>query len=255
MAFWKKKEDELGAEGATVSPAADSYGSNQLKPQGDPPPAVIPSVAPSVTPATAPKQSASVTPTPPTQSSEAGDKSGLCQPDDLIAQRHEKVRSALGPGTVIQGKLSFDTPVRIDGKLSGEVFSSRALIVGKSGQIDANVEVASLIVYGSVKGSIRATEKVEIYEGGSLDGELKTPALMVESGAKLNAECDMGSRSKVLPVSESDRTAGEKSKERKQKETAVITDAPINLQSVYEKEDEESKDDVAPGSTTAPTPH
>ncbi|NMC62498.1 MAG: polymer-forming cytoskeletal protein, partial [SAR324 cluster bacterium] len=84
-------------------------------------------------------------------------------------ERFGQVRSALGTGTVIQGKLTFDTPVRIDGKLSGEIFSTAALIVGREGVIDASVDVTTLIVLGAIKGPIRASERAEVYSGGSLE--------------------------------------------------------------------------------------
>lgn len=113
-------------------------------------------------------------------------------------ERYGKVRSALGPGTVIQGKLSFDTPVRIDGKLSGEIYSSKALIVGASGMINAQVQVASLIVMGEVKGSIRASERVEILAGGRLDGDIATPCVVVVEGGFFNGACSMKGVDKTL---------------------------------------------------------
>ena len=109
-------------------------------------------------------------------------------------QRYSNIRSALGPGTIIQGKLSFDTPVRIDGKLSGEVFSSEALIVGSAGSIDAQLKVASLIIMGKVKGSIVATERIELLAGGSLEGEVTTPVLKMDEASFFNGSCTMGAK-------------------------------------------------------------
>jgi cytoskeletal protein CcmA (bactofilin family) len=114
-------------------------------------------------------------------------------------EKYGKVRSALGPGTVIQGKLSFDTTVSIDGKLSGEVVSSKAIIVGAGGDVDAVMNVASLVVRGRVKGKIVATETVELLSGAQLEGEVQTPSLMVEEGAILRATCSM-SNSKVKAI-------------------------------------------------------
>jgi len=120
-----------------------------------------------------------------------GFQSGVSNLDDLVSERFGKIRSALGPGTVIQGKLSFDAPVRIDGKLSGEVFSSRVLIVGQTGRIDAQVQVASLIVMGSVTGSIKAAERIEVWKGGELNGDIHTPILVVQEGSWFSGSCSM----------------------------------------------------------------
>ncbi len=111
-----------------------------------------------------------------------------------------KVRSALGPGTVIQGKLSFDAPVSIDGKLGGEVFSSKALLVGKTGFVEAKVEVASLIVFGQVRGSIVASERVEIRAGAVVEAEIVAPIFVVEEGGRFNGTCQRGAA--VRPINQ-----------------------------------------------------
>lgn len=112
-------------------------------------------------------------------------------PQDSLEKRYGKLRSALGPGTVIQGKLSFDTPVRIDGKLSGEIFSSKALIVGVPGSVEAQLDVQALVIMGHVKGNVRARERIELLAGGSIEGDVQTPALVIEEGASFNGTCTM----------------------------------------------------------------
>lgn len=126
----------------------------------------------------------------------------LQSPEKVIEDRYgSKIRAALGAGTVIQGKLSFDTAVRIDGKLKGEIFSSKALIVGPTGNVDAQVETASLIILGDVKGNIKVTEKIEIFAGGKLEGTISTPSLVIHDGAKFNGACSMKAHSVSTEVS------------------------------------------------------
>ena len=119
---------------------------------------------------------------------------------DVLTQRFGKLRSALGEGTVINGKLSFDAPVRIDGRLKGEVYSSKALIVGETGEIDADISVQSLIVLGTVKGNIKASERVELSSGARFDGQLQTSVLVVAEGAAFNGQCQVNSANKVVNV-------------------------------------------------------
>lgn len=124
------------------------------------------------------------------------------QPMDTPQNRFDKVRSALGPGTVIQGKLSFDTPVRIDGKLAGEVFSSDTLIVGPSGSIDAQIDAAHLVVMGVVRGTIKVSGKIELLAGGRIESDINTPVFTVEQGAVFNGRCSMNSKeaSTIRPI-------------------------------------------------------
>lgn len=104
--------------------------------------------------------------------------------------RFGKLRSALGPGTVIQGKLSFDTPVRIDGKLSGEIFSSQAIIVGATGSVEGDIDVASLVVLGVVRGKVRA-QRVEVLKGGRLEADFTSPVFTIEDGGSFNGRAAM----------------------------------------------------------------
>ena len=116
-------------------------------------------------------------------------------------ERYKNVRSALGSGTVIQGKLSFDTPVRIDGKLSGEIFSTETLIVGPTGVIDAKIEVNSLIVMGKVKGELTINNKLEILKGGEVYADVLIKTIKVEEGSVFQGSCSMKSRDrKVVEV-------------------------------------------------------
>ena len=120
-----------------------------------------------------------------------------------ISSKLNKVRSALSAGTVIQGKLSFDTPVRIDGKLSGEIHSSKTLIIGETAQINAQIEASELIIYGKVHGEVNVSEKVQICSGAVLEGSINSPSLVIESGAFFNGSCLMNMKSKdegAVPV-------------------------------------------------------
>jgi len=140
--------------------------------------------------------------------------SSLSAVEDRLSQRYGKARSALGVGTVIQGRLSFDTPVRIDGKLSGDVTSTKAVIVGQTGIMEAQIQVASLVVLGGVvKGDIKATERVEILQGGKIDGTITTPSIFVEEGSVINGSCNMLSQVKT-----SSQTTNKENKSSTQKE-------------------------------------
>lgn len=112
--------------------------------------------------------------------------------DDLQRRFGSKVRAALGPGAVIQGKLSFDSPVRIDGTLVGEVTASSTLIVGEQGTVEAQIKVGNLIVLGYVTGNVEAEDLVEIKAGGRLVGDIRTRRIVVEDGGIFEGRCSQG---------------------------------------------------------------
>lgn len=114
----------------------------------------------------------------------------LSPEEDLQRRFGTRVKEAIGAGTVIEGKLSFDAPVRIDGSLRGEISSSSTLIVGEQGNIEADLQVGSAVIFGQVNGSIQADDLVEIRAGGILTGDIKTKRVMIEDGGIFKGSCN-----------------------------------------------------------------
>ncbi|NLF25050.1 MAG: polymer-forming cytoskeletal protein [Deltaproteobacteria bacterium] len=112
-----------------------------------------------------------------------------------ISRRFGTVSMVLGAGTVIEGKLNFDSHVRIEGRLGGEIFSAKAVIVAPGGEVEATIETEHLLVLGRVKGDVLATQSIEIYPGGRLDGDVSAPNLVIKEGAVFNGQCSMPDRS------------------------------------------------------------
>ncbi|NDC36777.1 MAG: polymer-forming cytoskeletal protein [Proteobacteria bacterium] len=141
--------------------------------------------------------------------------------EDIIARRFGKPRSALGPGTVIQGKLSFDTIVVIEGKLGGEVYSTETLIVGKQGTVQAQVRAKNLVVAGMVSGNVAATDSIEILRGGRIEGEFTAKRLIIEDGAVFNGSFHMGGE--LTKAASAQIAAAQKSAEAAVQAAAAIT--------------------------------
>ena len=102
-----------------------------------------------------------------------------------------EIKAFLGPGSQFEGKLVFNEIVRLDGAFRGEVTSHDTLIVGESADIQADVQVGTLILSGRFKGNIKAKSRVELRAPAQVDGTLETPALSVEDGVTLNGTITM----------------------------------------------------------------
>lgn len=100
-------------------------------------------------------------------------------------------RGFLDQGTELKGDLAFTDLLRADGKISGTITTAGQLIVGESGQIEATINVGTLSVSGTIRGTIVATEKVEIHKTGKVYGDIFTPALHIEVGAIFEGKCQM----------------------------------------------------------------
>lgn len=172
-------------------------------------------------------------------------------PADL-EKKYGTVRSALGAGTVIQGKLSFDTPVRIDGSLIGEIFSSSVLIVGPQGSVSADINVETLVVFGSVSGEIKARKQLEVFASGEVVGNIVTPSLTVEDGAYFDGTCSMAAANDSVTRSDlnQDKTKIGTGKNRKESSSIPVTK---NHKKENHKEENHEKENLSKQSKTSTT--
>jgi cytoskeletal protein CcmA (bactofilin family) len=118
------------------------------------------------------------------------------------ASANQQVTTLLGRGSEFEGKLSFEGTVRVDGKLSGEVFTEDVLIVGEGAEVNAEVSVGSVVIQGTVRGNIVAKRGVEIHTPGRVRGNINTPSLFIEKGVLFDGQCQMepgGSASEPPP--------------------------------------------------------
>lgn len=102
-----------------------------------------------------------------------------------------EINTLLGKGSRFEGKLTFEGTVRIDGELTGEVFSDDILVVGEGGLLKADVEIGSLVIEGSVEGNIHAKRSVEIHSPGQVRGNIVTPSLFIDRGVVFEGNCQM----------------------------------------------------------------
>jgi len=103
----------------------------------------------------------------------------------------DEINAFLGRDTEFEGKFSFTGAVRVDGKISGEIFSNGTLIVGESAVIKAQIHIADIIISGEVHGDIFAEKKIEITVPGKLFGNIRTPKLVLEEGVIFEGNCKM----------------------------------------------------------------
>ncbi|OGD14741.1 MAG: hypothetical protein A2W20_06710 [Candidatus Aminicenantes bacterium RBG_16_66_30] len=88
-----------------------------------------------------------------------------------------------------KGDLTFKGSFRIEGTFKGTINSDSLLVVGERGKVEADVKVGQLVINGEVRGTLQASERIEVHNKGRVFGTLLTPTLVVEEGAYLEATC------------------------------------------------------------------
>jgi cytoskeletal protein CcmA (bactofilin family) len=98
----------------------------------------------------------------------------------------------VGHGTTLTGETNFQMMLRVDGHLTGTVTSDGGtLIVGSTGQVDANVAVAVANINGTVNGDVIATERIQLGRTARVIGNIATPKLVIDDGAIFEGGCNM----------------------------------------------------------------
>jgi len=88
-----------------------------------------------------------------------------------------------------KGELTFKGSFRIEGHFKGTIHSDSLLVVGERGKVEADVKVGQLVVNGEIRGTLGASERIEVHNKGRVFGTLLAPVLVVEEGAYLEATC------------------------------------------------------------------
>ena len=101
-------------------------------------------------------------------------------------------------GSEFEGKLSFKDTVRIDGHFKGEISSQNTLIVGETGEVEANIESQTVVISGNVVGDVTATRQLVVHKTGRLQGNVVTTSLVIEEGAQVNGQVKMNPEPKPV---------------------------------------------------------
>jgi cytoskeletal protein CcmA (bactofilin family) len=108
-----------------------------------------------------------------------------------------EITAFLGKGTEFKGVLSFEGTIRVDGKVEGEVVSKDTLIAGDGAYLHGEISIGTLISSGKVVGNIVASQKVHVLAPGTVQGNIKTPRLIIEEGVLFDGKCEMASEKKA----------------------------------------------------------
>jgi len=111
------------------------------------------------------------------------------QPD---VRRIERDIVNIGKSVVIKGELNGSEDLTIEGHVEGRIeLKDHVLTIGPNGKIKAQVFAKAVIVLGEVNGNVTASEKVDIRDGGSVDGDIISPRVAIAEGAHFRGSVDM----------------------------------------------------------------
>ena len=106
--------------------------------------------------------------------------------------QQEKAIVNIGKSVIIKGELSGSEDLTIEGQVEGKIeLRQNVLTIGPNAKIKAQVLARAVVVEGSVQGNIAASEKIEIRDKGSVEGDLSSPRVAIADGAHFRGSIDM----------------------------------------------------------------
>jgi cytoskeletal protein CcmA (bactofilin family) len=104
----------------------------------------------------------------------------------------EKGPVNIGKSVVIKGELTGSEDLTIEGHVEGKIeLRQNVLTIGPNGKIKAQVFAKSVVILGEVTGNVTASEKVDLRDNGSVDGDIAAPRVAIAEGAHFRGSIDM----------------------------------------------------------------
>jgi len=109
----------------------------------------------------------------------------------------------IGPEIRINGELSSDESLRIDGHIKGQIVLREAeLTIGQSARVEADVRSMRVLVLGTVTGNISASERIELGATANVTGSLSANKVVIVDGARFNGRIDMDRRTIAAKIAQ-----------------------------------------------------
>lgn len=103
--------------------------------------------------------------------------------------------TTISGGVIIEGKLTSNGNVRIDGRVNGDINANGSIIIGENGEVTGEINADVINLGGKVTGTVNAREKLVLESKSILKGDLITKILVIEAGAYFEGKSSMNAGS------------------------------------------------------------
>lgn len=107
----------------------------------------------------------------------------------------------ISAGTILNGDVSSDNDLRIDGTIHGNVFCSAKVIIGNTGMIEGNIEGQQADITGKILGNIIVKDLLQLKGTCIVQGNITSGKLQIEPTATFNGQCQMGTVANIVQMS------------------------------------------------------
>lgn len=112
----------------------------------------------------------------------------------------------IGAGTEIEGNLTTQAGIRIEGLFKGMIECQGDVVIGENGTAHSNIAARNVTIAGKIFGDVTTRGKLTILASGSLQGNVTAHALVIEEGGRLNGTTRMDKADKANKPDKGERT-------------------------------------------------
>lgn len=156
------------------------------------------------------------------------------QRNEAQARDMSDVVSVIGPGMEIVGDIKCDGTVRVEGRVEGAIRASKAVVVGKGGRVDGDIETQDVVVAGSVTGTVVAASRVELQDSCRVEGDIRSRRIKLDEGGRVEGRLHMGAEAGAKSAAERQKPALEGANRKETPEPAAAAGGP-NLSAAVRK--------------------
>ena len=138
---------------------------------------------------------------------------GILNKNAKEAEELSNSSNIIGKGTIVQGNVETFGNIRVEGKVIGDIKTKSKAAFGQSSNIEGSVLAQNAEVAGHISGTIEVTEVLVLKPTATIDGDIITNKLLVESGAVFNGKCKMGVKSKEIKIGKPKSDEGQRALE------------------------------------------
>ena len=103
----------------------------------------------------------------------------------------DRIKSIVAAETFIQGTIRTNGSLIVDGKVEGNIYDAKHVVVGEHGQVQGDISSETVIVGGRIVGNVQAVKMVQVQSKGQVIGDIRTKSLHIEDGAVFDGTCTM----------------------------------------------------------------
>ena len=100
------------------------------------------------------------------------------------------IDTLIGAKTDLKGDIVFTGGLRVDGKVRGNIMAkgegNSTLVLSENAMITGNVTVPHIITNGTIKGNVRAAERIELQPKAEITGDVYYKVIEMSLGAVIN---------------------------------------------------------------------